>query len=104
MRLGFLAIVAAIFAITTDPLVVYTSNVFAILGLRALYFALAAMVARFRYLKSALALVLIFIGSKIVVADLLGIEKFPPGISLGVTFAILAAGVGYSLWRTRARA
>jgi tellurite resistance protein TerC len=93
--------VPAIFAITTDPFVVYTSNVFAILGLRALYFALAAMVARFRYLKYALALVLIFIGSKIFVADLLGIEKFPPAVSLGVTFAILAAGVGYSLWRTR---
>jgi tellurite resistance protein TerC len=48
-----------------------------------------------------MALVLIFIGSKIFVADLLGIEKFPPAVSLGVTFAILAAGVGYSLWRTR---
>jgi tellurite resistance protein TerC len=82
--------------------VVYTSNVFAILGLRALYFALAAMVARFRYLKYALAMVLIFIGSKIFLADLMGLEKFPPSIALGVTFSILAAGVGYSLWRTRA--
>jgi tellurite resistance protein TerC len=94
--------VPAIFAITTDPFVVYTSNVFAILGLRALYFALAAMVARFRYLKYALAMVLIFIGSKIFLADLMGLEKFPPSIALGVTFSILAAGVGYSLWRTRA--
>ncbi len=95
------ASVHGIFAITPDPFVVYTSNVFAILGLRALYFALAAMVERFRYLKYALALVLIFIGSKIFVADLMGLEKFPPSIALAVTFSILAAGVGYSLWRTR---
>jgi tellurite resistance protein TerC len=57
--------VPAIFAITTDPFIVYTSNIFAILGLRALYFALAAMIHRFHYLKYALALVLVFIGSKI---------------------------------------
>jgi tellurite resistance protein TerC len=57
--------VPAIFAITTDPFIVYTSNIFAILGLRALYFALAAMIHRFAYLKYALALVLVFIGSKI---------------------------------------
>ncbi|KQT47365.1 hypothetical protein ASG43_09560 [Aureimonas sp. Leaf454] len=93
--------VPAIFAITTDPFIVYTSNIFAILGLRALYFALAAMIHRFSYLKPALAFVLIFIGSKIFLADLLGIEKFPPQVSLGVTFAILAAGIAYSLWKTR---
>jgi tellurite resistance protein TerC len=93
--------VPAIFAITTDPFIVYTSNIFAILGLRALYFALAAMVHRFYYLKYALALVLIFIGSKIFVADMLGLAKIPAPISLGVTFAILAAGVGWSLWKTR---
>ena len=93
--------VPAIFAITTDPFIVYTSNIFAILGLRALYFALAAMVHRFHYLKYALAFVLIFIGSKIFVADMLGLAKIPAPISLGVTFAILAAGVGWSLWKTR---
>jgi tellurite resistance protein TerC len=93
--------VPAIFAITTDPFIVYTSNIFAILGLRALYFALAAMVHRFKYLKYALAVLLIFIGSKIFVADLLGLTKFPPSASLGITFAILAAGVGLSLWKTR---
>jgi tellurite resistance protein TerC len=93
--------VPAIFAITTDPYIVYTSNIFAILGLRALYFALAAILHRFAYLKQALAVLLIFIGSKIFVADLLGLEKFPAGWSLGVTFAILASGVAYSLWRTR---
>jgi tellurite resistance protein TerC len=96
--------VPAIFAITTDPFVVYTSNIFAILGLRALYFALAAVVERFRYLKYALALVLIFIGSKIFAADLFGIDKVPPVVSLGVTFAILAGGVLVSLWKTRGAA
>jgi tellurite resistance protein TerC len=93
--------VPAIFAITTDPFIVYTSNVFAILGLRALYFALAAMIHRFRYLKPALALVLIFIGSKIFIADLLGLEKFPASLSLGITFAIIASGVIWSLVKTR---
>ncbi len=93
--------VPAIFAITTDPFIVYTSNVFAILGLRALYFALAAMVHRFHYLKYALALVLIFIGSKIFIAYFLGLEKFPPVIALTVTFGILLAGVLFSLFKTR---
>ena len=93
--------VPAIFAITTDPYIIYTSNIFAILGLRALYFALAAIIHRFAYLKQALAVLLIFIGSKIFVADLMGWEKFPAAISLGVTFAILLAGVLWSLWRTR---
>lgn len=91
----------AIFAITTDPFIVYTSNIFAILGLRALYFALAAMVHRFHYLKYALAVLLVFIGSKIFVADALGLAKIPPIASLTITFAILAAGVGWSLWKTR---
>jgi tellurite resistance protein TerC len=94
--------VPAIFAITTDPYIVYTSNIFAILGLRALYFALAAVLHRFAYLKQALALLLVFIGSKIFVADLLGLGKFPAEWSLAITFAILASGVLYSLWRTRA--
>ena len=94
--------VPAIFAITTDTFIVYTSNVMAILGLRALYFALSAMVHRFHYLKYALALILVYIGAKIFVADfLLGGDKFPPVLSLGVTFALLAAGVGWSLWKTR---
>ena len=93
--------VPAIFAITTDPFIVYTSNIFAILGLRALYFALAAMVHRFHYLKYALAVLLVFIGSKIFVADAFGLAKIPPPVSLAVTFAILAAGIGWSLWKTR---
>lgn len=94
--------VPAIFAITTDPYIVFTSNIFAILGLRSLYFALSAMIARFRYLKYALAAVLIFIGSKIFIVDFLDMTKFPPAISLGVTVALIAAGVLFSLWRTRA--
>lgn len=95
--------VPAIFAITTDPFIVYTSNIFAILGLRALYFALAAMVHRFHYLKYALALLLVFIGSKIFVADALGLAKVPPPVSLSITFVILAAGVAWSLWKTNAK-
>jgi tellurite resistance protein TerC len=93
--------VPAVFAITTDPFIVYTSNIFAILGLRALYFALAAIIHRFHYLKYALAALLVFIGSKIFVADLLGWEKFPANWSLMITFALLAAGVVFSLWKTR---
>lgn len=93
--------IPAIFAITTDPYIVYTSNIFAILGLRALYFSLAVVLARFVYLKYALSLVLVFIGAKVFAAPLLGVEKVPPELSLAVTVAILACGVIYSLWRTR---
>ncbi|MCB2067980.1 MAG: TerC family protein, partial [Erythrobacter sp.] len=94
--------VPAIFAITTDTFIVYTSNIMAILGLRALYFALSAMVHRFYYLKYALAAVLVFIGAKIFVTDfVLGGGKFPPAVSLLVTAALIAAGIGYSLWKTR---
>ena len=91
--------VPAIFAITSDPFIVYTSNIFAILGLRALYFALAAMIHRFKYLKYALALVLVFIGGKIMLVGIIG--KIPAGISLGVTFGLIAGGVALSLWKTR---
>jgi tellurite resistance protein TerC len=93
--------IPAIFAITTDPFIVYTSNIFAILGLRALYFALAALIHRFAYLKYALAGVLIFVGSKIFVADMLGLAKIPPVLSLGVTIALLASGIIGSMWATR---
>ncbi|RXR29454.1 TerC family protein [Sphingobium fluviale] len=94
--------VPAIFAITTDTFIVYTSNIMAILGLRALYFALSAMIDRFHYLKYALAAVLVFIGSKIFVSDfLLDGAKFPPVASLAVTFGLIGAGIGWSLWKTR---
>ncbi|MEQ9106304.1 MAG: TerC family protein [Limnobacter sp.] len=91
--------VPAIFAITTDPFIVYTSNIFAILGLRALYFALAALIHRFRYLKYALALVLVFIGGKIFLVNIVG--KVPPEFSLSVTLGLIAGGVLFSLWKTR---
>jgi tellurite resistance protein TerC len=91
--------VPAIFAITTDTFIVYTANIMAILGLRALYFALAAMVHRFYYLKYALALVLVFIGGKIFWNQIVG--KVDPAISLGVTLALIAGGVLWSLWKTR---
>jgi tellurite resistance protein TerC len=94
--------VPAIFSITQDPFIVYTSNIFAILGLRALYFALAALIHRFAYLKYALALVLVFIGSKIFLVGIIG--KIPPIISLTVTLGLLAGGVVVSLWKTRSTA
>ena len=91
--------VPAIFAITQDPFIVYTSNIFAILGLRALYFVLSAMVHRFRYLKYALSLVLIYVGGKIFAQQIIG--KIPPEVSLAVTFSLLAGGILYSLYKTR---
>lgn len=89
--------IPAIFAITQDPYIIYTSNIFAILGLRALYFALASIIDRFYYLKYALATVLIFIGSKIFIADALNIAKIPPIVSLTITFTILISGVLFSV-------
>ena len=94
--------VPAIFAITTDTYIVFTANIMAILGLRALYFALSAMVHRFEYLKYALAIVLVFIGAKIFWNQIVG--KVDPAISLGVTLSIIAAGVLVSLWKTRGTA
>lgn len=93
--------IPAIFAITTDSYIVYTSNIFAILGLRSLFFALSAMMARFEYLKYAISIVLIFIGSKIFIVDFMDWEKFPAMLSLGITVGVLATGVIYSLWKTR---
>lgn len=93
--------IPAIFAITADPYIVYTSNIFAILGLRALYFALSAFIDRFEYLQHAMAVVLIFIGSKIFITDLMDWEKFPASLSLGVTVSILTIGVVYSLVKTK---
>ncbi|MFG0421207.1 TerC family protein [Pseudomonas sp. zjy_8] len=91
--------VPAIFAITQDPFIVYTSNIFAILGLRALYFALAALIHRFAYLKYALALVLVFIGTKIFLVGIIG--KIPAAVSLSVTLGLLVGGVALSLYKTR---
>jgi tellurite resistance protein TerC len=90
--------VPAIFAITQDPFIVYTSNIFAILGLRALYFALAAMIHRFHYLKYALAAVLIFIGGKIFLVNIIG--KIPAAVSLSVTMGLIVGGIVASLLLT----
>lgn len=92
--------IPAIFAITTDPFVIFTSNIFAILGLRALFFALSALLHRFEYLKYALSLVLVFIGGKILVADYLPVGNISPGWSLFITLAILAMGGLLSVWKT----
>ncbi|GHA27932.1 hypothetical protein GCM10007989_24840 [Devosia pacifica] len=91
--------VPAVFAVTQDTFIVYTSNIFAILGLRALYFALAAAMNRFRYLQVSLAIILVLIGIKIFLVPV-GIH-IDTLLSLGVTIGILAAGVLYSLWKTR---
>jgi tellurite resistance protein TerC len=87
--------IPAIFAITTDPFIVLTSNVFAILGLRALYFLLAGAAARFTLLKYGLGLVLAFIGAKMLLAD---VFKVPVAWSLGVVLALLLISILASLW------
>lgn len=93
--------IPAVFAITLDPFIVYTSNIFAILGLRALFFALSAMIGRFEYLKYALSAILVFIGSKIFIVEWTDLEKFPPMLSLGLTVGMLGAGIVFSLLKTR---
>jgi tellurite resistance protein TerC len=93
--------VPAIFALTDEPLIVFTSNVFAILGLRAMYFMLAGSVDKFHLLKYGLALVLIFVGLKMVwLNDWYG-GKFPISLSLGVISAVIGASVLLSLWLPR---
>ena len=87
--------IPAIFAITTDPFIVLTSNVFAILGLRAMYFLLAGMHERFHLLSYGLAIVLVFIGIKMLLID---VYKIPVTWSLGVTVAVLATTMLLSLW------
>jgi tellurite resistance protein TerC len=91
--------VPAIFAVTLDPFIVYTSNIFAILGLRSLYFALAAAMHRFKYLKVSLAIILVLVGIKIFLVPL-GV-KVDTLLSLIATLGILAAGILFSLWKTK---
>ena len=86
--------IPAIFAITMDPFIVYTSNIFAILGLRALYFLLAGIMDMFRYLKVGLSFVLCFVGVKMMLVDF---YKIPIGVSLGVVAGILAISILASL-------
>jgi tellurite resistance protein TerC len=91
--------IPAIFAVTRDPYIVFTSNIFAILGLRSLYFLLAGVVEKFTYLKPSLALVLVFVGLKMALVD---VVKIHPALSLGVVLAILGAGAVASAVRARA--
>ena len=86
--------IPAIFAITTDPFIVLTSNVFAILGLRAMYFLLAAVAAKFHLLSYGLAVILVFIGTKMMLID---VVKIPVAVSLGVVVAVLAVTMWLSL-------
>ncbi|HLS99525.1 MAG TPA: hypothetical protein VK018_12455, partial [Porticoccaceae bacterium] len=90
--------IPAIFAITTDPFIVLTSNLFAILGLRAMYFLLADIGDRFALLKYGLAAILIFIGIKMLIVDW---YKIPVLVSLTVVATILAISVMASLWHSR---
>jgi TerC family integral membrane protein len=89
--------IPAIFAVTQDPFVVLTSNIFAILGLRSLYFLLAGVADRLRYLKAGLALILGYVGGKIIVEQIEGIYHPPPLLSLGIVMGILAITVVISL-------
>lgn len=92
--------IPAIFAVTTDPFIVFTSNIFAIMGLRSLYFLLADLNDRFHLLKYGLAMVLIFVGSKMLIADF---YKVPTALALGVVALILTTSVAASLAATRNR-
>jgi tellurite resistance protein TerC len=93
--------IPAIFAVTRDPFIVYSSNVFAVLGLRALYFVLAGMMDRFEYLKPGVAAILVFVGVKMLIN---GILPVPIGISLGVIVGILGLSMVISMRKTRATA
>ncbi|HET8630418.1 MAG TPA: TerC family protein [Thermomicrobiales bacterium] len=91
--------IPAIFGVTRDPFIVYTSNVFAILGLRSLYFVLAGAVAKFHYLQPGLAAVLTFVGAKMVIS---GVYHVPVAVSLAAIVLILAVAIVASLLRERA--
>ncbi len=90
--------IPAIFAVTQEPFIVYSSNVFAILGLRALYFLLAGVIHRFHYLRVGLSVVLVFVGTKMLLTD---VYKIPIGLSLAVILLVLAGSVALSLLRAR---
>ena len=93
--------IPAIFAITQDPFIVFTSNVFAILGLRALYFVMAAMIAKFRYLKISLSVILAYVALKLLCQDVIKYyeaEDTINWVSLGVIITAMLAGVLASVW------
>lgn len=89
--------IPAIFAITKDPFIVFTSNIFAILGLRSLYFLLAGIITRFAYLKVGLSVVLIFVGAKMLLMD---VYKLPIAASLGIIAGILGSSIVVSLLKS----
>ncbi|OJT17590.1 hypothetical protein BO221_44280 [Archangium sp. Cb G35] len=91
--------IPAIFAVTTDPFLVFTSNIFAILGLRSLFFVLAGAVEKFSYLKVGLSGVLVFVGAKMALID---VVKVPPAVSLGVIALLLGGSIVASLLKARA--
>lgn len=93
--------IPAIFAITTDPFLVFTSNVFAILGLRSLYFVMAAMIAKFRYLKVSLSVILAYVGVKLLCVELIHhykLQELMTWMSLGVILVVMTLGILASLW------
>src|SRR5437867_10253001 len=91
--------IPAVLAITHDPFIVYTSNVFAILGLRSIFFALSGVIQLFQYLQFGLAVILVFVGVKMLLAD---VYKIPVGVALGVVAGILAVSVIASItWPPR---
>ncbi len=90
--------IPAIFAVTTDPFIVFTSNIFAILGLRSMYFLLAGVIEKFHFLKQGLAFVLLFVGAKMLIMDL---YKIPIGVSLGVVAALIGGSIALSLLRPK---
>jgi tellurite resistance protein TerC len=93
--------IPAIFAVTEDTFVVYAANAMSLLGLTSLYFLLAGMIDRFRYLSVGLAAVLAFVGTKMLLAD---VYKIPIAVSLAVIIGILAIAIGASLYVSRATA
>jgi tellurite resistance protein TerC len=90
--------VPAIFAVTRDPFLVFTSNVFAILGLRTLYFVVSGTMSKFRFVKWSLVLILGYVGLKMILENHLHV---PHGLSLGVIVVVMGAGVLVSIWHDR---
>ncbi|MFC7475587.1 TerC family protein [Dankookia sp. GCM10030260] len=96
--------IPAIFAVTDDPFIVYTANVFAILGLRAMYFALSGVIHRFRYLKHGLSIVLMIVGAKMLANYVAGGKAVPVEYALALTAAVIGGSIALSLWKTRGEA
>ncbi len=92
--------IPAIFAITKDPFIVFTSNIFAILGLRSLYFVLASMLDKFEYVKYSLIIILTYVGLKMLILHPLHIV-LPEWVSLGFIVVVLGSGILYSMWKDR---